>query len=665
MFMASVALHVVAGVLVGLWEGVVLNHFVQRMPRSFDPYIALGFRVFVDFLFTQSMSRMALVALWTVVGMLLADIAPNVWRDSGLRRLYRRVRREVRHIKRAVPVIRIKNDIPTVRLFSRRTSSTVVSIRSDRATPAQSPAPGTTPMPGPPRRLGAHPPGTFPGSSGWSETGTEITTLRGRIVMSPGPSPAIIPTRIGAQLQYTDTSNVATPHLPITELHNPSILLGTDGPATTSGTIIHVDEASRDPPTIPEDDWVDVTPPLRPELDAPVIPPFPGLREPVADPSSVTVDPTHLPLSVIEPTPRISTIPDIPDAFPSGSDACQVPLPESRAATVIGGAEEQPHGVWRSAIVARMEKAYSEFGADPLRPVAPYPAIRTSDMSSKARSENAVGDPEPQTITPTQVDPTSDGGVAPVDAPPPPEKSDESIPPTPHPAAIIANTNPVPDRDTMGPSSATEPLRDATYLDPDPPYDPPPPFSEAVGEAGAQVNSDPVTQDEQPTGLTGEHKITEERRQTFLIKELSKQEAERDRLQGKLESKPKNLEPLKLKMDEVQDSLRRIKARISKTQFCGENSFFLWQTMSKFSTDAPESPIIVDLKPRMNGPSVKEVSDFILNEILQSNHTGSIYIQIVIKKQKQKVESSLREFAEEYVNGPTSVQTLTHRTLQI
>ncbi|KAI6113275.1 hypothetical protein EDD16DRAFT_1446769, partial [Pisolithus croceorrhizus] len=60
--------HKVGGVLVGLWEGVVLNHFVRKMPRSFDPYIALAFRVFVDFLFTQSLSRMALVALWTLVG---------------------------------------------------------------------------------------------------------------------------------------------------------------------------------------------------------------------------------------------------------------------------------------------------------------------------------------------------------------------------------------------------------------------------------------------------------------------------------------------------------------------------------------------------------------------------------------------------------------------
>ncbi|KIK98479.1 hypothetical protein PAXRUDRAFT_59691, partial [Paxillus rubicundulus Ve08.2h10] len=58
----------VGGVLVGLWEGVILNHFVRKMPRSFDPYIGFGFRIFVDFLFTQSLSRLALVALWTVVG---------------------------------------------------------------------------------------------------------------------------------------------------------------------------------------------------------------------------------------------------------------------------------------------------------------------------------------------------------------------------------------------------------------------------------------------------------------------------------------------------------------------------------------------------------------------------------------------------------------------
>ena len=80
----------IAGSLVGLWEGVVLYHFLGKMPRSFDPYVAYGFRLFVDFLFTESLAKMTIVLLWTGLGVLLSDIAPVVWNDSGLRRLYRR-----------------------------------------------------------------------------------------------------------------------------------------------------------------------------------------------------------------------------------------------------------------------------------------------------------------------------------------------------------------------------------------------------------------------------------------------------------------------------------------------------------------------------------------------------------------------------------------------
>ncbi|KAL4078559.1 hypothetical protein V8B97DRAFT_1938029 [Scleroderma yunnanense] len=600
--------HRLGGVLIGLWEGVVLNHFLRRMPRSYDPYIALGFRVFVDFLFTQSLSRMALVALWTVVGMLLADIAPNVWRDSGLRRLYRRLRREFRHIRRAVPDIRIKNDIPTVRLFSStRAPSTVVSIRSDRATPAQSPAPGTTAIPGPPRRPGRKPPGAFPSSSGWSETETEVTTLRGRVVMSPGPSPALIPTRIDVQLQHSDTSNDSIPQaqsqpLPTTELHDTTILFEMDHPipSATSAPRPIDDPTNQDPPTIP-DDWVDVSPPLRPQADAPTVPPLSGLQEPVAGSSSVPPRPE----SVVEPTPRISLIPDIPEMHPTASDAhppYQIPLPGSRAATVIGGAEEQPSGVWRSAVVARMEKACSELGVDPLHPVAPYPTILTSDSSklqhlseersddvvSKARSEkatSAIGDPddvpgvEPQTSTPTQVDPPADTSVVntPVDNPPlPPAKSWEPNPSTAGPAATDGgnpNTSPVPDRDIP----ATEPRRDTAYLDPDPTHDPPPSFSEAVGEVdGAQRNSDPVTQDEQSTELSDEQKAMEGRRQEFLMKELARQQAERDRLQAELDGKPKaaRAATLKSKLEDILNSLEGVKMRMSKKQFSGENVLF-------------------------------------------------------------------------------------------
>ncbi|KAI0305660.1 hypothetical protein B0F90DRAFT_1604417, partial [Multifurca ochricompacta] len=54
--------------LVGLWEGAVLYHFLEKWPSSFDPYVGLGFRLLVDFLFTASIHRLAIVLLWTGLG---------------------------------------------------------------------------------------------------------------------------------------------------------------------------------------------------------------------------------------------------------------------------------------------------------------------------------------------------------------------------------------------------------------------------------------------------------------------------------------------------------------------------------------------------------------------------------------------------------------------
>ncbi|KAG6336619.1 hypothetical protein ID866_2458 [Astraeus odoratus] len=629
--------HKLGGVLVGLWEGVILNHFIRKMPRSFDPYIALGFRVFVDFLFTQSLSRMALVALWTLVGMLLADIAPSIWRGSGLRRLYRRMRREVRHIKRAVPDIRIKNDIPTVRLFSRtRTQSTVVSIRSDRATPAQSPAPGTTPMPAPPRRPGRSPPGTFPGSSGWSETEVEVATVRERVVMSPGPSPALIPTRMDAQLQYVDTSNLSTPQarlqpLPTAGVQTETMLLEavhavTSGP-TTSGHIN--DRSHHDPPSIP-DDWVDITPPLRPQPDISTVPSFP---EPQGPAQVLPAIPLHLtpsrPPSVIEAIPRASAIPDIPDIH----IPYQIPLPSSRAATVIGGVEEQPSSVWRSTVVTRMEKASSELGVDPLHPIAPYPSVHQSDnpswlwpsskdnvptVPSKPKSENAVSvvgaltdipEAGPLTSTPTQVDPPTDPTAlnTPTDGqPPPPPKSEVAVP-----SAITAtmltedgnaDASPPQVGDNLYPSGLS---RNTTYLDPDPSHDPPPPFSDAVGgedTGNTKANGDPVTQDEQPTELTEEQRIAEKKRQVFLLKELTRQQTQRDRLQedlDKMDHNSKRAQQVKSKLNGIANSLDRLKERISKKCFSSETVPFP-AVLPLISTQMHRTvvPLLSKLKPR-------------------------------------------------------------------
>ncbi|KAH8992784.1 hypothetical protein EDB86DRAFT_2766440, partial [Lactarius hatsudake] len=58
----------IGGSLVGLWEGAVLYHFLEKWPSSFDPYVGLGFRLFVDFLLTESIHRLAIVLLWTGLG---------------------------------------------------------------------------------------------------------------------------------------------------------------------------------------------------------------------------------------------------------------------------------------------------------------------------------------------------------------------------------------------------------------------------------------------------------------------------------------------------------------------------------------------------------------------------------------------------------------------
>ncbi|KAF9527366.1 hypothetical protein CPB83DRAFT_723810, partial [Crepidotus variabilis] len=58
----------ITGTLVGLWEGVILLHFLKKAPRSSDPFIAFGVRLFIDFLVTESVGRLVLVIIWTCLG---------------------------------------------------------------------------------------------------------------------------------------------------------------------------------------------------------------------------------------------------------------------------------------------------------------------------------------------------------------------------------------------------------------------------------------------------------------------------------------------------------------------------------------------------------------------------------------------------------------------
>ncbi|KAJ2922497.1 hypothetical protein H1R20_g14614, partial [Candolleomyces eurysporus] len=113
----------IEGPLVGLWEGVVTLHFMKKMPSSFDPYIAWGVRMFIDFLVTESVSRMVLVIIWSGLGMVLADVAPSIWFDVGLHRPWRRIRRDLYTLYSMTP--NMPQIIPRARVvrFSRSGSS--------------------------------------------------------------------------------------------------------------------------------------------------------------------------------------------------------------------------------------------------------------------------------------------------------------------------------------------------------------------------------------------------------------------------------------------------------------------------------------------------------------------------------------------------------------
>jgi hypothetical protein len=82
-----------ATALVGLWEGVVLNHFMGKFPASGGHFIALAFRLFVDFLYMESVTKITIIILWTGLGMLLADVATQMCSDRRFRRLWKRITR--------------------------------------------------------------------------------------------------------------------------------------------------------------------------------------------------------------------------------------------------------------------------------------------------------------------------------------------------------------------------------------------------------------------------------------------------------------------------------------------------------------------------------------------------------------------------------------------
>jgi hypothetical protein len=201
----------VTGTLVGLWEGIVMQHFLRKMPTSSDPYVAYGVRLFIDFLFTESLARLVLVLIWTGMGVIFADIAPALWIDAGLRRFWRRFRRDLYVMSRSissVPYPRTR----TVRFSPSQTASVISSVPpSVFTTYTQDPTLLSVPTPALRQR---HVPGAFPGDV--SETETDIGSVLGlRDVLSessttPGPSQRRLTSRMRSEHDFETETDISS-----------------------------------------------------------------------------------------------------------------------------------------------------------------------------------------------------------------------------------------------------------------------------------------------------------------------------------------------------------------------------------------------------------------------------------------------------------------------
>ena len=169
------------GSLIGLWEGVITLHFLKKMPKSSDPYIAYGVRLFIDFLITESMERLVLVLIWTAFGLVLADVTPAIWDEVGLNRVWRHFRRDLYTIYDKIPTVAFFPPQRTVRFLPPRERERERERDSREISPSTTPSEGTPiavipPLPSEPSETLKHRvPGFYPGD--FSDTDTDFGSI--------------------------------------------------------------------------------------------------------------------------------------------------------------------------------------------------------------------------------------------------------------------------------------------------------------------------------------------------------------------------------------------------------------------------------------------------------------------------------------------------------
>lgn len=291
------------GSIIGLWEGVVLLHFLQKMPYSFDPYVGYAVRLFIDFLVTESITRLLLVVVWTGLGMVLADIAPSIWHETGMRRAWHRLRRELFLLTRSVPTLTPFTKPRIVRFSPSRTASIISSAVGSRApsvlttTPTIS-QPSLDIAPAPPRAPKRPVPGFFPGEVSETETQSSISA-------SSRASP---PGSVSVPIHDTDTESMVSGQRTSRDFTFPSMPPRDNddlyASSSSSDTTEQMDPTTLDPTAdLPEIVVADEEP-NTPKQDPTVFPPTPEYSP---------YDPPQEERVITPPASEVPVIPDLPE----------------------------------------------------------------------------------------------------------------------------------------------------------------------------------------------------------------------------------------------------------------------------------------------------------------------------------------------------------------
>ncbi|PBK96998.1 hypothetical protein ARMGADRAFT_722897 [Armillaria gallica] len=329
------------GSIIGLWEGVVLLHFLQKMPYSFDPYVGYAVRLFIDFLVTESITRLLLVVVWTGLGMVLADIAPSIWHETGMRRAWHRLRRELFLLTRSVPTLTPFTKPRIVRFSPSRTASIISSAVGSRApsvlttTPTIS-QPSLDIASAPPRAPKRPVPGFFPGEVSETETQSSISA-------SSRASP---PASVSVPIHDTDTESLVSGQGTSRDFTFPSMPPRDNddlyASSSSSDTTEQMDPTTLDPTVdLPEIVVADEEP-NTPKQDPTVFPPTP---------EDSHYDPPQEERVITPPASEVPVIPDLPetgidsewenvemeDAAPSSSKPLGMPKAQSEVDASFSG----------------------------------------------------------------------------------------------------------------------------------------------------------------------------------------------------------------------------------------------------------------------------------------------------------------------------------------